>query len=60
MNGSSIVSLMIYFLFNYEKIAIKTFCSIVDVFFLFCFFNLLPQKSQKHTIPYYHVFLSSF
>lgn len=42
MNGSRIVSfivsLMIYFLFNYEKNAIKTFCSIVDGFFLFLFF----------------------
>lgn len=55
MNGSRIVSfivsLMIYFLFNYEKNAIKTFCSIVDVFFCFCFFNLLPQKSLVFLAP---------
>lgn len=46
MNSSRIVlfivSLIIYFLFIYEKIAIKTFCSVVDG--VFCF-NLLPEKS---------------
>lgn len=48
MNGSRIVSFivspMIYFLYNYENNAIKTFCSSLDVFVFWIFFNLLAPE----------------